>query len=323
MKKLTLLLIVVMALFALSPLAAQAVHKSSSGLDCSGCHVMHGTDGAGTTVGPYNSLLSEASTEALCLACHDTSGSRYGSYSSVVPAVVNATGQPAAGDFGDLDTASGDAASTANGGRGHNLGAGGLSLTPAGSANGPVSDFSCTSCHDAHGTDADTATLSAYRNLRGVPTGSGSGSSVIIRASSTSALSGDVYPLSGNIYGAQGTGLSNFSAWCASCHDNFYGDSNTGTASPFQRHPTSNASSTYNVTTAYLAVASGSRYPAEDTLGSSTANTGPYGNDAGDSVFCLTCHYAHAGPNSDALRWSYEQQAQASPGSACQQCHDK
>ena len=315
-----LLLIFVGAVVSVS---AQTVHKSAAGLDCSGCHIMHGTDGAGTTVGPYDTLLSEASIENLCLSCHDTNGSRYSSYSSVVPAVMNASGLPAAGDFAAL--VAGDASATANAGNGHNLGAVSLSLTPAGSP-AAVTGFTCTSCHDAHGVETSTGTVSAYRNLLGIPKGSGSSTSIIVEASSTNLLTGDVFELAGNRYGESGPsgGLSGFSGWCASCHDGFYGDSNTGSASPFRRHPTSNGTTVYNVTAAYLAVSPATaRYPAEDTTASSTANIGPYGNDANDSIFCLSCHNAHASPNSDALRWNYAQQAQTSPDSACQQCHDK
>lgn len=65
----------------------------------------------------------------------------------------------------------------------------------------------------------------------------------------------------------------------------------------------------------------------QSTSGSKTY----YADSSDDRVFCLSCHYAHGGPNNDALRWNYT----ASVGSGsqvgnsvsvnvgCQQCHNR
>ena len=124
-----------------------AVHKGAGGLDCSGCHIMHGSAN-GTDVGTQDYLL-RGSTQALCLSCHDSTGSNYPNYSTKVPVVMNASGSPASGDFANLDPTN-DAVGTLNSGNGHNLGEGGLSVTPAGGS--AINGFTCTNCHDPHGS---------------------------------------------------------------------------------------------------------------------------------------------------------------------------
>ena len=305
-----------------------AVHKGAGGLDCSGCHIMHGSVN-GTDVGTQDYLL-RGSTQALCLSCHDSTGSSYSTYSGTAPVVMNATGSPASGDFANLDA--NDAAGTFNSGNGHNLGEGGNSVTPAGGSV-IASGFTCTNCHDPHGAGAtDSSTVSAYRNLKFTPVGGSTTISVIRALPLEGTLSGDVYPLADNSYGTAGTGISNVSAWCGSCHSNFFGDTNTGSSSAYTRHPTSNSTTLHQLGDVdfanYYTVAEGSRFPAEDTGSSAIANSGnssnkSAGNEAADSVFCLSCHKPHASANADALRWSYVQAAQSSPGSACQQCHNK
>jgi len=332
-KKLILFAVFICAVL-LTALPAFAVHKGAGGLDCSGCHTMHGSEG-GVDIGTANYLLRATSVEDLCLSCHDSTGGRYSTYSSSVPVIMNATGDPAAGDFAYLD-ATNDAPGSANSGKGHNLGEGASAITPAGGTQiSATTGFSCTNCHDSHGVASDSADVSAYRNLRFVPKGAGSVPetvSIIRAAPAEGSLSGDVYPITANSYGSAGVGISNISAWCGSCHDGFFGDGNTNTASPYKRHPTSNSSSVYTLADVdsanYLAVAEGSRFPVEDTAGSATANSTnstnkSAGNEAADSVFCLSCHKPHASQNNDALRWAYVETAQSSPGSGCQQCHNK
>ena len=57
-----------------------------------------------------------------------------------------------------------------------------------------------------------------------------------------------------------------------------------------------------------------------------------YGTTAGGGyVFCLSCHYAHGGPNFDALRWSHASSVSAgnqvgvgvASNVGCQQCHNR
>ncbi|MEK7772750.1 MAG: hypothetical protein AAB307_00260, partial [Deltaproteobacteria bacterium] len=61
-------------------------------------------------------------------------------------------------------------------------------VTPPGANDGALAAFTCTSCHDPHGTDnASNTTISKFRNLRKTPTDSGATSvAVDITAASTS-----------------------------------------------------------------------------------------------------------------------------------------
>lgn len=304
MKKIIISVYIVLLILAAAP--AFSVHNTGSGLDCSGCHVMHATDGLGTGQTANGKLLSESTTEALCLSCHDTGGSRYATYQTTVPAIMNAVGTPPAGDFANLTA--GDAAATANGGNGHNLGAGALTLAPAG-GNNSIVGFTCTDCHDAHGVGTDSATISAYRNLLTKPDPLEASATANINATGTSTLTGDVYNLTTNVYGTASTERSHLSEFCAACHDGFYGSANTGASSPYNRHPTDVVAGTN-----WGSV----NFPLE--YNASGANK--------DGVFCITCHYPHAGfPDSgltaDSLRWDYKAKVQTTTDSGCEQCHQK
>ena len=112
------------------------------------------------------------------------------------------------------------------------------------------------------------------------------------------------------------------SQFCATCHPLFH--SSTGTASnasspssPWLRHPSDYAlpnSGEYadynNGTLTYSTLAPVAR----TTLPSSISSSVSPGSDA---VMCLSCHYAHAGPYPDALRWDY---STCSAGTADSRC---
>ncbi len=338
MKGIARYILIVMGVIALAMIlpmdSVYAVHKGAGGLDCSGCHTMHNSQ-QGSTMGggPTGRLLKAADTEGLCLSCHDTAGSQYTTYQATVPAVKGTpSGTPAAGNFTDLDGTNDAAGQTAKG-KGHNLGEGAATLTPPGGAS--MTGFTCTNCHDPHGVSTDSTSVSAFRNLRFNPTGSGGGGPSVINAGpAEGTLASAVYPETTYYYGkvTGGAALSNISQWCGTCHDSFYGDSNTGTASPYTRHATGNPTTAHNLSavdyTNYSGVTEASRFPAEDSATSATANSSnttnkAAGNESADGVLCLSCHKAHATANTDSLRWSYAAAAQSSPGSACQQCHNK
>ncbi len=113
----------------------------------------------------------------------------------------------------------------------------------------------------------------------------------------------------GNIRPPDGT----ISQFCASCHGNFH-TLQTGTSegigsspsSPFIRHPTdltlpnSGEYANYNNgTLTYSLLAPVARTTEPINGPSSTVTPGS------DAVMCLSCHYAHAGPYPDMLRWDY------------------
>ncbi len=83
----------------------------------------------------------------------------------------------------------------------------------------------------------------------------------------------------------------------------------------------------------YTGIEDGYKVPA--AFAGSAANIGTqnyYAKDEGKyKVFCLSCHFAHAGPYRDSLRWDYlesvglgEQVAHSIDSvTGCQQCHNR
>lgn len=147
--------------------------------------------------------------------------------------------------------------------------------------------------------------------------------------------------------------------WCARCHPKMHegtaagsgnGPINTASGNDWKRHPanrpidktyTSGAGVTIIDWTHYNNdIAPGFKVPAANTDSTDplltqehyyadkeeSANPGK-----GDKVFCLSCHFAHAGPYLDALRWDYTAVAEAGSQTGngvpsnrgCQQCHNR
>jgi len=122
------------------------------------------------------------------------------------------------------------------------------------------------------------------------------------------------------------------SKYCACCHGLFHGTANTGSDSPFIRHPTdfaipnfgeyaeafnaSGGTGTYNPLTPIArdpSVLIGMSGPSPTvTLGS-------------DQVQCLSCHRPHGSPYPDMLRWNYEacQAGTSNSDCGCFVCHTK
>lgn len=117
--------------------------------------------------------------------------------------------------------------------------------------------------------------------------------------------------------------------FCATCHGNFHTTTTTVSSgigngtSPFIRHP-----SDYTIPNA-------GEYQFFNTylLDTPVARTSVPGSASGavnpgfDSVMCLSCHYAHAGPNPDMLRWDYNGMevgnaaGLGTAGTGCFACH--
>jgi len=190
-------------LFAASE--SMAVHKGAGDLTCGQCHTMHNSQGGsslgGNTDGSLILLRGAVTTRAqihnFCFQCHASDGAQ---------AVANTAFQPHGngapkilldstisskwtqgmsfnriGSGGDFQYACGnavggvwDCASVDGGtalGKGHSLGA--TNVTPPG-GDAAIAEFTCTNCHDPHGTDSTSnATINKFRNLRKTPTGSG------------------------------------------------------------------------------------------------------------------------------------------------------
>lgn len=427
MKKTTLLAIVAFGIAAMLMVAtpSMAVHKNyDNKLACGSCHTMHNSQGGdgsslqgnagGTIVLLRGAFAGREDIHNLCLNCHGSNGaqatSTFGSDSHAAPKVyidgAAGTGNGFSGANFDLIGAGGDFSNeldsswvvgTAVGqGYGHSLGE--TAVAPPGQADGNVTGFSCTSCHDPHGAyDAATGTVNWFRNLKKTPAQSGDtvtlntnlrsyigmndgtdsnfvadvagvassaiwpfvqndavlGTAVcdIGNGSENIATDGDI-----NCYavtaGANATdGISN---WCAACHDNWH-ESTANTpanrgAGDWKRHPvdveltgaannfTSSDGGTGTViidVTNYTAAGILGKLPVAKTAGATdytaTLLDGTAAETGNAKVFCLSCHFAHAGPYYDSLRWDYLSSVGASSQEAnsiassvgCQLCHNR
>ena len=164
-----------------------------------------------------------------------------------------------------------------------------------------------------------------------------------------SATQQNVYA-AGSVKGDQAGGTA-FSNFCAQCHQNWHESISTTNASgdDWKRHPVDNPiTDTSPNSGAGVEITRFDNYntnpvPSPLALGTSTGATklpamqatgaGAYyfADDAADRVFCLSCHYAHGGPNNDILRWNYTSAVSAGSqtGNAiatnvgCQQCHNR
>ena len=120
------------------------------------------------------------------------------------------------------------------------------------------------------------------------------------------------------------------SQFCATCHPLFHSANSTASdpsnpGSPWLRHPTDYAlpnSGEYanynNGTLTYSVLAPVARTTWPITGISDTVTPGS------DAVMCLSCHYAHAGPYPDMLRWNYNNCVASggyNPNCGCFVCH--
>ncbi len=126
------------------------------------------------------------------------------------------------------------------------------------------------------------------------------------------------------------------SGFCATCHPNFHSLDNaepafpagtyisgvgTGIADPFIRHPT-DVVIPNSGEFAGMAAAYNPNVP----VGRTTLAAAPYATQTPDgatvTVTCLSCHYPHAGPNPDLLRFDYTTMVTGSGlGTGCFVCH--
>lgn len=231
--------------------------------------------------------------------------------------------------------------------------------------------LTCTSCHDPHGAPTGawaTNGINLFRNLRTVPTGSG-GAGVTLTgvmgaygsssdgvtgaaqawAAANSGAASHVWPVAdatrNNIYGtaaADGAG-GGISGWCSQCHDDWHEANVAGNASgnDWTRHPVDNrlvdgstGSGNGNLIVDWANYVTNT-LPSADTAGTADdtllASGSWYADNQSDKVFCLSCHYAHGGPNYDNLRWAYLSGVSAggqtpngvATGTGCNVCHNK
>lgn len=326
--------------------------KSISDL-CLSCHAEDG-DYAGTT---FNSG-GWATTPPKVLRTGAGALGSGGDFASILSNPGTGIYTPFANDAGVTGTASL--------GYGHSISNANALLPPGQTGATTITNFACTNCHDPHGVGVTDTAINFYRNLK-----SGLGDNgVVWTAGATGDLAksyvggvaadaskgsnignaNNAWPMYAaaadqNVY-LTGAGNSNMSRFCAQCHGKWHeaitaGNGSEAGQNDWARHPVDaqlvdpdpgdelSVNGTVIVDWAnYNAIAAPAKLPAMQVDATGTTY---YADADDDKVFCLSCHYAHAGPNFDALRWAYQttvmsgDQSGISLGSTtgCQQCHNR
>jgi predicted CXXCH cytochrome family protein len=292
---------------------------------CNGCHTMHNSqDGVGMNDGlpvgeGFASLLLFADATSVCLDCHDGEGSYHiWSADPDNPDVGNAN--RGGGDFvfleeTNINDAHGGASNPIMGyAAGHSVISTMkgtiedpvLSSSPGGAY--PASEMACTSCHDPHGTGSYRI---LYQSGQAIPF-----------ATFTATIDADGISLFGpsesnTNHNAYKTG---FSAWCATCHEDFHAKWGTEFIHPSGQNLGAGVALQYNTymgstdcvdnppagvtpcgsgtgTGVYLAAV-----PFEDDAMTTSFADGP---TSASRVACMTCHRAHATSAPDAGRWDF------------------
>lgn len=319
---------ILLCMVAVSPAPSAYYHDLEKNRQpCGDCHTLHYSEAGGQPVivepgGPFARLLIRATTNKLCLFCHDGSDPK-------APDVL----EPVAMYAGSGDEHSG-AGSFANSGgaanpNGHDLGLNATGVPFSAMVN--VS-LTCASCHDPHGTPN-------YRNVLTSPAG-GPGIAAVMGTD----LFREVPPgdppsttASSAAYKESNLGYKGkISAWCAECHDRLKPAVNTL------------SNRVHHLTDVPL---NGAGYPADPAHWQ--GGTGPgFGTATGDAVegvprlrfqvsgavdfatskavarsnevICGTCHLAHGGKYRKGLVWPYlEQGSFVDANAGCKQCHKK
>ena len=177
---------VALAVIFLLSSSSYAVHKGAGGLTCGYCHTMHnsqgGTDLGGNAGGSLVLLQAQVGSRAeihkLCLKCHATNGTHATDLlppQNVQPPKVWSSASwdgevdgfdkiGAGGNFSTELDSSWNVTTSPYLGYGHSLGE--TNVTPPG-GDQSLPTFSCTDCHDPHGTaDPDDTKINIFRNLR-------------------------------------------------------------------------------------------------------------------------------------------------------------
>jgi predicted CXXCH cytochrome family protein len=312
---------------------------------CSGCHTMHnsqnGTDMAKDFDGVATATANKNLTVSSCLGCHNgvASGAPdiFQAYVSSSAAVDAGTYGTAGGSF--LDTVFNDDA------RGHNVqdlktvypsgpGDEGMTSTPGNSGSNITltpTELTCAGAKGCHG-DHDAGKTTSEDGIKGFHHAAAPGFRFLQLADDTKITGkgsadweqGGADATNHNVYSASDTG--SISELCAECHGQFHGTGNTGTGSPWIRHPTEN-----DLPSAWDSVGNGIKveynrnpFAFDPDDWSLVLTTSAYDYDDGGvaQVACISCHRAHASDVDDLLRFKYtDMTAGGSKEFGCLGCH--
>lgn len=319
---------ILLCLVAVAPASSAYYHDLQKNRQpCGDCHTLHYSEGGGQPAkvepgGPFAQLLVRATTNKLCLFCHDGSDPK-------APDVI----EPVAMYAGSGDEHSG-AGSFANSGgvanpNGHDLGVNATEIPFSSLVN---ISLTCASCHDPHGTPN-------YRNVLTAPAG-GSGIGVVMGTDLFHEVPpGDPPSTTASVAAYKESNLGykgKTSAWCTECHDRLKSAVNVpgNRAHHFTDVPLDGAG--YPTDPAHWVAGTGAgfgtvtgdivegvprlRFQVPGAL-DFPASKAVAGNN---QVMCGTCHLAHGGKYREGLAWPYgESGSPADANSGCQQCHNQ
>jgi hypothetical protein len=344
MKRLFFILLAMCLTGAASVAVAGDFHNGTN-LVCSDCHVAHGSQSHGYTVGgtvfppigpggPHPDLLRDEEVK-LCLQCHNNS--------SLAPDVFgsNVLGSSDVRQAGGLNSASGHGLTNDPGYDeidGHTLFS--PSMPPGGTGTAytvGAEGLVCTSCHAQHGGPG-------YRNLlhRGIFS-----PDTITYATGTNNPLKDVFQRSAGAYtvadvdfNEPSTSNSKYATWCQNCHMDFHGAVGPGTgmggqsggvtvsnASPWKRHPVADV----NIgTPGGTHISDLARFTGVTNKVKVMDSQGLWTGGASDSTVtpsCMSCHKGHGNMNSFGMIFMKGTGTVTEEGDGgvykdlCRQCH--
>jgi predicted CXXCH cytochrome family protein len=302
---------------------------------CSNCHTMHDSqDGSGDegATGTQGYLLT-----AGCYACHTSGGA------ANAPKIDGSADNTGTGS-GSLADAGGDVdAGTTDQDTRHDVIPGDTNvMAPPGYTTGltwGTNNVSCDGtygCHGKHGTTPGVKGLhhvssgAAYRFLYVQAGNTGADGTAVNGLESTTWEAGGALTSDHNVYDADGG--DSISSFCANCHGGFHAPGNTGSASPFTRHPTDEEAVIANVdgsgftpTSAEIDETPFGFTSAQISAGMLTTDnsTGTAYTSANGKAICLSCHRAHGSAEKDLLRFDYSTMnaGNATNNGGCETCH--
>ncbi len=303
MKKLVLTLIALLVaglmLYGLQP----SVDAKVTGV-CSNCHTMHNSQGGNQVYGGNTAYLLLAD----CVACHTNAG-------NISDNTIDIDGST---------TAAGRFTSSAGDSLVHNVA--GLynadatlgNVPPGGTDLGArlTCSGSTTGCHMRASASYHHSDTAPYRFLKLSDNTDILGKESPDREYDSTGSYAGATATNHNVYSASTSqGISKF---CAECHGNFHGTANTGSSSPFTRHPTDNL-----LPSGWSAVVNYNMNPfAFDGSEYTSATVDSAYTQTGARVACVSCHRAHGSANADLLRFDYTtQNAGGGNTYGCLGCH--